>query len=102
MKTFDVIKLAMNGYKLDEIKELRAIQKEIDEESAKEPEEPEAKEPESKEPEDKEPDERDKKIAELEAQIKQMQKDNVNRDTKDNENEMEVEDYLASLFSKSL
>lgn len=92
MKTFDVIKLAMNGYKLEEIKELRAIQKEIDEEAAAQPEEPEAKEP----------DERNAKIAELEAQIKQMQKDNINRDTKDNENEMEVEDYLASLFSKSL
>lgn len=100
MKTFDVIKLAMNGYKLDEIKELRAIQKEIDEEAAKEPE---AVAEEKEDPEaSNEPDERDAKIAELEAQIKQMQKDNINRDTKDDENEMEVEDYLASLFSKSL
>ena len=68
--------LALGKATLKEINELEALaEKEPKEEPPKE--EPPKEEPPKEEPPKEEPDEKDKRIAELEAQLKEAQADNV-------------------------
>ena len=85
-------------------KEVQEMDKGLDSEKSQppeptpEPKEPEPKEPEPKEPEPTpEPDEKDKRIAELEAQLKEAQSENVHANHGGTE-ELTFEEQLDTMF----
>ena len=90
MKLDDIIALAKQGYKPNDIKELIELSKD-------EPKDEPKDGPKDK-PKDEPKDEKQKEIDELKEQIKKMQEENARKDNSDNDDLRSDDEKLVDLF----